>query len=171
MKRIIVLIIGVVISVSANARDKCDKDINVFIDIDGIEIGTFPTKDELNNHFGVPISDELLKGDVGDYYLVEYDGLKIYLDENRRLCGFELVSNQYPIMTLYGRDNGIKIGDSWSKFLNAGFPIYAIDEKNDNGKMEYVVYLWYKSNVSDHFTVFKVVDDTITYVLSDDVDW
>lgn len=172
MKRIIVLLIGIFLSVSANTQDKCDKDTDAIIDIDGIEIGSFPTKDELNNHFGVPISDELVKADVYDYYLLQYDGLKIYLDESKRLCGFELVSNKYPIMTLYGKANGIKIGDSWSGFLNASFPIYSIDEeKNDNGEMEYVVYLWHNGKVSDHFTSFKVVNDKITYILSDDVDW
>ena len=173
MKRISLLFICALLAINANAQNKWDKDTDVIIDIDGIKFWESLTRKEFERHFGHALSDRYIEEDMGNYYLLEYEGVKIYLDEDGRMSGFEVDSSKYPIMTLYGLGEGIRVGDTWEKFLSMGYPIYSIKEvgKRTNDVRRYDVALWHKNIVADRFTIFTVENGVITNILSDVIAW
>ncbi len=166
MKRIIVLIICIILSFKANAQNTIEKNISVFVDIDGIELYTSPTKEELNDHFGTPISEAYIEADMYNYYEIIYDGLVLHLDEKGKLFSFYLNSSKYPVMTLYAFGKYVKVGDKWDKFLSMGYPIYSIRENYAEGYVRYNVVIWYKSYTFDHVTSFFVTNGIITAISS-----
>ena len=168
MKKISLLFICALLAINANAQNKWDKDTDVFVDIDGIEIGGKPSREELAKHFGTPISDEYIEADLLNYYRITYDGLIINVEEDGTVRSFILESSKYPVMTLYGLGDGIRVGDSWKKFLSINYPVYKISERKGNMESEYWynVTMWYKGYFFDHVTTFIVRNGIIIEIFS-----
>ena len=166
MRRISLLCICMLFAVNVSAQNKWDKDTDVFVDIDRIQIWSYPSKEELNNHFGDPIYDGYVEADIENYYLLEYEGVRLFIAEDGKLFGFELDSSKYPVMTLYGLGEGIRIGDSLEKFLSLPYPIHSSYElKGDEDSVKlYCFSLWKNNAVSDHITVFTVKDGIIVKI-------
>jgi len=173
MKKISLLAISAFLVINANAQNKWDKDTDVFIDIDGMELYTSPTRVELEKHFGTAVLDKYIEEDMGNYYLLEYEGVKIFIEENGCMSGFEIESSKYPVLTLYGLGEGIRVGDRWEKFLSSNYPVHSIYETKgyiDGGIWQNVV-MWYKNDIFDHITSFYVVNGVITKITSGPVEW
>ena len=161
------------LAINVNAQNKWDKDTDVFVDIDGVEIGDKPSREELAKHFGTPISDEYIEADLLNYYRITYDGLIINVEEDGTVRSFILESSEYPVMTLYGVGDGIRVGDSLNSSLLKGYPIcyeYELDSFAE-GEKRFCFYLKRKDFVPDHFTTFYVRDGTINKIISAPVEW
>ena len=173
MKKISLLFICALLAINANAQNKWDKDTDVFVDIDGIEIGGKPSREELAKHFGTPISDEYIEADLLNYYRITYDGLIINVEEDGTVRSFILESSKYPVMTLYGVGDGIRVGDSLNSSLLKGYPICYECELDGftEGEKRFCFYLKRKDFVPDHFTTFYVRDGTINKIISAPVEW
>ena len=176
MKRIVLLWLSVVLPFMANAQNKWDKDTDVFVDIDGIELYTSPTQEELEARFGTAecAIHKVGDGDLGPYdYYYKFEGLELYVDTECGLKKFVLTSGKYPVMTLYGVGDGIRVGDSWEKFLSSNYPVSSIYETKGNidGGFWHNVVMWYKNDTFDHITSFYVVDGIITTITSEPVEW
>ena len=177
MKRIVLLWLSIVLPFIASGQNKCDKDTDVFVDIDGIELYTSPTQEELEARFGTAecAIHKVGDGDLGpyDYYYYKFDGLELYVDTECGLKKFVLTSGKYPVMTLYGVGDGIRVGDSWEKFLSSNYPVSSIYETKGNidGGFWHNVVMWYKNDTFDHITSFYVVDGIITTITSEPVEW
>lgn len=168
MKKLILFVAQIIMVTALSAQDVVEYGPDVFIDIDGIQIGDYPTREELNSHFGTPVSEAYIEADMYNYYEITYDGIVIDLDEKGKLFSFDLNSSKYPVMTLYGLGEGIRIGDSLDKFLKAGYPIYwhyELDGVNDSEK-RYCFYVKRKDYVPDHVTTFTIKNGIITAISS-----
>jgi hypothetical protein len=168
MKRMVLLFICALWAINVNAQNKWDKDTDVFVDIDGVEIGDKPSREELAKHFGTPISDEYIEADLLNYYRITYDGLIINVEEDGTVRSFILESSEYPVMTLYGVGDGIRVGDRWDKSQIAQYPVYDIEEMDGyhEGEVWYNVTMWYKGYTFDHVTSFIVKEGIIIEIYS-----
>jgi hypothetical protein len=172
MKRIVLLWLSVVLSFIASGQNKCDKDTDVFVDIDGIELYTSPTQEELETHFGTAMYaiHKVGNGDLGpyDYYYYKFEGLELYVDTECGLKKFVLTSGKYPVMTLYGVGDGIRVGDKWDKSKISQMPVYDIEEMAGyhEGEVWYNVTMWYKSYTFDHVTSFIVKEGIVIEIYS-----
>ena len=100
MRKLFLLFAGLIMTVSLFAQEVVEYGPDVFIDIDGIEIGDKPSREELAKHFGISISDECIEVDLLNYYRITYDGVIINVEEAGTFCSFILESSEYPVMTL-----------------------------------------------------------------------
>ena len=168
MRKLFLILAGLIMTVSLFAQEVVEYGPDVFIDIDGIEIGGKPSREELAKHFGTPISDEYIEADLLNYYRITYDGLIINVEEDGTVRSFILESSKYPVMTLYGLGDGIRVGDSWKKFLSINYPVYKISERKGNMESEYWynVTMWYKGYFFDHVTTFIVRNGIIIEIFS-----
>jgi hypothetical protein len=173
MRKLFLLFAGLIMTVSLFAQEVVEYGPDVFIDIDGIEIGGKPSREELAKHFGTPISDEYIEADLLNYYRITYDGVIINVEEDGTVRSFILESSEYPVMTLYGVGDGIRVGDSLNSSLLKGYPIcyeYELDGFAE-GEKRFCFYLKRKDFVPDHFTTFYVRDGTINKIISAPVEW
>lgn len=131
-----------------------------YVDIDGIRIGTFPTEELLEEHFGKIIKSEFINGDTNNYTEYYFEGVKVYIDKEYGLDAFELTNNRIPFMTTYGIGKGIRIGDVASLLFESGYPIIVYqDIINGEGIREVYFYV----NGSDRINYVKIKNDKISF--------
>lgn len=76
---------------------------------------------QVRARFGEPIQCEIPEGFGG--YCYEYENMVFWYDNttgNRHLEGFEIANNRVKVLTNF-ITGGVKVGDSFSKVLNANF--------------------------------------------------
>ena len=157
MKKLMLVVALLIMAVGLSAQEVVEYGPDVFIDIDGIQIGDYPTREELNSHFGIPICETYIEADIDNYFLIEYDGVSVELDENGKMIGFKLTSSGYPMMTLY-QDEGIRIGETLNYFLSKGFPIcYVYELEGEGEKKIFCFSVKRKDFVPDYITSFTLV--------------
>ncbi|GEM_PF-6638984 len=135
-------------------------DKNGYVDIDGIQIGTFPTVELLEEHFGKIIKSKFINGDTNNYTEYYFDGIKVCVDKEYGLDAFDLTNVRIPFMTTYGIGKGISIGDAASVLLEGGYPIIIYkDIINYDGIREVFFYV----NGSDRINHVKIKNGIIIF--------
>ena len=152
-------------TVSLFAQEVVEYGPDVFIDIDGIEIGGKPSREELIKHFGELVSDSYVEGDLYNYYSLKFRDVEIGLWADGGVLGFKSLSSNYYVMTLYGLGEGVKVGDSLEKFLSVGYPIYSGHKtKGVDGEYYYMFYMRVKDYIPDYHTYFTIRDGIIVCI-------
>ena len=165
MRRLFLLFAGLIMTVSLFAQEVVEYGPDVFIDIDGIEIGGKPSREELIKHFGELVSDSYVEGDLYNYYSLKFRDVEIGLWADGGVLGFKSLSSNYYVMTLYGLGEGVKVGDSLEKFLSVGYPIYSGHKtKGVDGEYYYMFYMRVKDYVPDYHTYFTIRDGIIVCI-------
>ena len=165
MRKLFLLFAGLIMTVSLFAQEVVEYGPDVFIDIDGIEIGGKPSREELIKHFGELVSDSYVEGDLYNYYSLKFRDVEIGLWADGGVLGFKSLSSNYYVMTLYGLGEGVKVGDSLEKFLSVGYPIYSGHKtKGVDGEYYYMFYMRVKDYIPDYHTYFTIRDGIIVCI-------
>ena len=165
MRRFLLLFAGLIMTVSLFAQEVVEYGPDVFIDIDGIEIGGKPSREELIKHFGELVSNSYVEGDLYNYYSLKFRDVEIGLWEDGGVLGFKSLSSTYYVMTLYGLGEGVKVGDSLEKFLSLGYPIYSGHKTAGvDGEYYYMFYIRVKDYIPDYHTYFTIRDGIIVCI-------
>ena len=165
MRKLFLILAGLIMTVSLFAQEVVEYGPDVFIDIDGIEIGGKPSREELIKHFGELVSDSYVEGDLYNYYSLKFRDVEIGLWADGGVLGFKSLSSNYYVMTLYGLGEGVKVGDSLEKFLSVGYPIYSGHKtKGVDGEYYYMFYMRVKDYIPDYHTYFTIRDGIIVCI-------
>lgn len=165
MKKLILIVFQLIVMASLSAQDVVEYGPDVFIDIDGIQIGDKLTKEEMESHFGELISEKYEEGDIYNCYEYKFKEVEIELDGNGALLGFKLLSPKYPVMTLYEEGKCIRVGDSLEKFLSLGYPIcFCREVAKPNDEYYYIFCVKVKDFIPDYDTLFTIKNGLIVCI-------
>ncbi len=167
MKKLMLIVAQLIMAVGLSAQEVVEYGPDVFIDIDGVQIGDKLTKEDMVSHFGELISEKYEEGDIYNCYEYEFKDVEIQLDESRALLGFKLVSSNYPVMTLYKKGESIRVGDSLEKFLSLGYPICFSREVAKTDEESYFIFcVKIKDYVPDYRTYLTIKNGIIICIES-----